>query len=71
MSYEEVSDREVRAFAELTEAVTERSHLDARMAVFSQHREPYEVLVKRLLAAVQAYEQASSDLLAIGEGRQA
>jgi hypothetical protein len=63
MYYEEASNREVEAFTELERAVTARGHLDATTAVFSEHRERYEALVERLLAAVQAYEAASSDLL--------
>ncbi len=63
MSYEEVSNRENNAFEDLRRAVTERGHMDARMAIYSEHREAYEASVQRLLAAVQAYEIASSDLL--------
>jgi hypothetical protein len=43
--------------------VSERSRLDATAAIYSQHREAYDVSVDRLLAAVQAYEAASLDLL--------
>jgi len=63
MSYEEASRRETSAFEELHRAATDRSHLDAKSAIFSEHREPYEASVERLLAAVQAYEAASLDLM--------
>ena len=48
MSYEEASRRE----------------LDATVAIYSDHRESYEAAVEHLLAAVQAYEAASQDLIA-------
>jgi hypothetical protein len=63
MSYEEASRRESSAFEELQRAVNERGHLDAKAAIFTQHREAYDGAVDRLLAAVQAYEAASTDLL--------
>jgi hypothetical protein len=63
MSYEEASRREISAFQGLQQAVSERSRLDATAAIYSQHREAYDVSVDRLLAAVQAYEAASLDLL--------
>jgi hypothetical protein len=63
MSYEEASRREINAFEELQRAVTERSHLDATAAIYSDHRAAYDVSVDRLLAAVQAYEAASLDVL--------
>lgn len=63
MSYEEAGSRESSAFEELLKAVTDRSHFAARAAIYSEHRERYEASVERLLAAVQAYEAASSDLL--------
>jgi hypothetical protein len=63
MSYEEASRREIQAFETLKEAVAERAHVDAKAAVYSDHAVPYEERVQRLLAAVQAYEAASSDLL--------
>ena len=63
MSYEEASARESNAFEELQRAATARSRFDARAAVYSDHREPYEAAVERLLAAVQAHEAASRDLM--------
>ena len=44
-------------------AVTGRGHVDATAAIYSEHQAPYEASVERLLAAVQAYQAASSDLL--------
>jgi hypothetical protein len=63
MSYEDASRREIGAFEELRRVVTERGYVDATAAIYSEHRTPYEVSVERLLAAVQAYQAASSDLL--------
>jgi hypothetical protein len=50
--------------------VVARSHFDATAAIYSDHREPYEGSVERLLAAVQAYEAASEDLMAARASRQ-
>ena len=63
MSYEEASRREISAFEGLQMAVTMRSRVDATAAIYSEHRQAYDVSVDRLLAAVQAYEAASLDLL--------
>jgi hypothetical protein len=63
MSYEEASRRESEAFEALKQAVLERAHVNAKAAVYTDHPAPYEEHVQRLLAAVQAYEAASSDLL--------
>jgi hypothetical protein len=63
MTYEDASQREIGAFDELQKAVLARGRIDAKAAIFTDHREPYETAVERLLAAVQAYEAASSDLL--------
>jgi hypothetical protein len=63
MSYEEASGRENSAFKELQRAVAERGRFDPKAAIFSDHQEGYDTAVERLLAAVQAYEAASSDLL--------
>ena len=63
MSYEEASRREISAFEGLQLAVAARSRVDATAAIYSEHRQAYDVSVDRLLAAVQAYEAASLDLL--------
>lgn len=63
MSYEEASRREIQAFEALKAAVAERARVDAKAAVYTDHAAPYEDRVQSLLAAVQAYEAASSDLL--------
>ena len=63
MSYEEASRREIEAFEALKDAVAERARVNAKAAVYTDHAGPYEDRVQRLLAAVQAYEAASSDLL--------
>jgi hypothetical protein len=70
MSYEDASRREISAFDELQKAVVARSHFDATAAIYSDHKEPYEASVERLLAAVQAYEAASEDLMAARAPRQ-
>ena len=63
MSYEDASRREIGAFEELSKAVAARGRLDATAAVYTDHKEPYEAAVERLLAAVQAYDAASTDLM--------
>ena len=63
MSYEDASRREIGAFEALNKAVTDRGRLDATAAIYTDHKDPYEAAVQRLLAAVQAYEAAASDLM--------
>jgi hypothetical protein len=69
MSYEEASRRELDAFESLQKAVAQRSQLDATVAIYSDHRERYDAAVEHLLAAVQAYEAASQDLIAARAAR--
>jgi hypothetical protein len=63
MSYEEACMREIAALNALEHALIERSHIDAKVAVYTDHREAYEERVSLLLAAAQAYEAASSEVL--------
>jgi hypothetical protein len=63
MSYEEASRREVEAFAELQRAVEQRGRVDAKAAIYSEHLQAYDNAVDRLVAAAQAYEAASTDLM--------
>jgi hypothetical protein len=64
MPYEEASNRERTAFAELVEAVAERQRINVPIAIYSEHWEAYDRAVNRLAAATQAYGIASTDLSA-------
>ena len=64
MSFEEASRREISTFEALQEAMTTRGNIDANMAIFTDHTAPYAASVEHLLAAVQAYDAAATDLIA-------
>lgn len=63
MSMEEASLRESRVLEDLAQALAERRRLDATLAVYTDHPEPYLTYVRNLVAAAQAYEIAAQELL--------